>query len=151
MIAGKHSKSWQTIIADLALILFMISAAAMQRENLRKADDPLPVRGEPMAIYRIAKDAPPLKQWLANQAPDARQRLTIVARYTPDGEDEAARAALALAAQTSLQARIVIEPADRAEVLAVLAFDKGGNWHADCNAGTTTGAQGADGKESPCE
>ena len=62
MIAGKHSKGWQVIIADLALILFMVTAAAMKRGREDLASDPLPVRGEPVAIYREAKGAPPVRQ-----------------------------------------------------------------------------------------
>ena len=151
MIAGKLSRSWQVIIADLALILFMVTAAAMKRDREELANDPLPVRGEPVAIYREAKGAPPVRQWLADQAPDARQRLTIVARHTPGRADEAATAALALAAEAGTPARIVIEPSSRNEALAVLAFDRGGNWHADCTGNSLDGAQRAPGKESPCE
>ena len=58
MIGGQHSRSWQVIIADLALILFMVTAAAMKRDREELANDPLPVRGEPVAIYREAKGAP---------------------------------------------------------------------------------------------
>lgn len=151
MIAGKHSKSWQVIIADLALILFMVTAAAMKRDREELANDPLPVRGEPVAIYRKAMGAPPVRQWLADQAPDARQRLTIVTRHAPGKAEDAASAALALAAETGRPARIVIEPSGRSELLAVLAFDRGENWHGDCTGIPLDGAESASRKESPCE
>lgn len=163
MIAGRAG-SWQTVIADLALILFMVTAAAMQ--GSRKQDDrvpasvpapvsvPMPALGEPLALYRPAQGAPPLAQWLALQAPDARQGLTIVSHYPPGQADEATRAAVALAGEAGEagnQARIVVEPGERLDVVAMLAFDRGGNWHTDCKPGPLEGAESASRKESPCE
>ncbi len=159
MIAGRAG-SWQTVIADLALILFMVTAAAMQ--GGRKQDDsvpvlvsaPMPALGEPLALYRPAQGAPPLAQWLALQAPDARQGLTIVTHYPPGQADEATRAAVALAGEAGEagnQARTVVEPGERPDVVAMLAFDRGGNWHTDCKPGPLEGAESASRKESPCE
>ncbi len=153
MIAGRAG-GWQTVIADLALILFMVTAAAMQRDKVRAGVEPLPLRGEPLALYRSAEGAPPLWQWLDAQAPDERQALTIVSRYTPGQAQAAASAALALAAEAGSDrepARIVIEPGERLEVLATLAFDRGDNWHTDCKPGPVEGALRASRKESPCE
>jgi hypothetical protein len=154
MIAGGRIGGWQTVIADLALILFMVTAAAMQ--GSRKQDDsvPVPALGEPLAIYRQADDAPPLAQWLALQAPDARQGLTIVSHYAPGQAEEATNAAVALAAQAGeagSEARIVVEPGDRLEVIAMLVFDRGDNWHADCRLGSREGAEGASRKDKSCE
>jgi hypothetical protein len=153
MIAGRAG-SWQTVIADLALILFMVTAAAMQRDKGSIDQSPLPMRGEPLALYRPAEGAPPLGQWLAAQAPDARQRLTIVSRYAPGHAEEAANTAVALAGQAGeagAEARIVIEPGERSEVLATLAFDRDGNWHTDCKLEPLERAESASRKESPCE
>jgi hypothetical protein len=152
MIAGRQG-SWQTLIADLALILFMVTVAAMHRGSTRAEADPLPQRGEPLAFYRPAEGAPPLRQWLDAQAPDERQALTIVSRYAPGQAAAAASAAVALAAEAGEaggEARIVIEPSDRSEIVATLAFDRDGNWHTDCKPGSTEGAERASGKESPC-
>lgn len=157
MIASRHGRSWQTIIADLALILFMVTAAAMQRNGEGEgtgeaaASQTLPLHGEPLAVYRPGGGMPSLREWLEAQAPDERQRLTIVARFAPGGEQQAARTALTLAAEARARARIVIEPAEVSEVLAVLAFDSGGNWHADCTVGPVQGAAGAARKDNPCE
>ncbi|HWK41747.1 MAG TPA: hypothetical protein VNR60_07425 [Croceibacterium sp.] len=156
MIAGRHSRGWQTIIADLALILFMVTAAAMDSES-RKADgagaakEAMPMRAEPLAVYRPSPGVPSLRQWLAGQAPDARQRLTIVSRYAPGEEEQAAQAALALATQAGAPARMLIEPSTRSEVMAVLAFDADGNWHADCKDGPVSGASRAAKGDNPCE
>ena len=127
MIA-RLSAGWQTTIADLALILFIVTAAAIDGQPNRadSASSP-PASGEPLAIYRAGEDAPPLPQWLAEQTPDGRQFLTIVARY-PEGDAAAAAGrALALADQAraaGTTARIVLEPGDTEDLTATLAFDR---------------------------
>ena len=154
MIGGRAG-GWQTIIADLALILFMvsISASAPSPEASRQAaadaaagiEAPAPLPAAPSAIYRVAEGAPTLARWLAGQPRDPRQRLTILARHRA-GAEPAAAAALALAAEARAQghaARIVIEPAAADELLAMLAFDAPQDpWHDDCSAGAD-GALGA--------
>jgi hypothetical protein len=153
MISGRIG-GWQTVIADLALILFMVTAAAMRGGTKDDASVPVPALGEPLAIYRPADGAPPLAQWLAMEAPDARQGLTIVSHYAPGQTEEVTRAAMALAAQAGeagSEVRIVVEPGDRSEVMAMLAFDRGGNWHADCTPGSQEGAESASRKDDSCE
>jgi hypothetical protein len=121
---------WQTTLADLALILFIITAAAMaERPNIaRPAETPVsvPASGEPLAIYRAARDAPGLAEWLGNQPQDGRQNLTIVARYAPGQAQGAAMSALALqhdALAAGHSARIIVEPGESTDVVAVLDFD----------------------------
>lgn len=161
MIAGVRG-NWQTIIADLALILFMVTAAAMGSQKPEAAgsqepqttQNPLPARGEPLAIYRPGEGAPALGEWLAGQAADERQQLTVLARYREGGAERAAEAALLLAAEAAehgVRPRILLEPADRFDVLAVLAFDNPADWHADCRAPGTNSAQRAPGKDSSCD
>ena len=153
MIAGVRG-GWQTIIADLALILFMVAAAAMGTDEPESLDNPLPARGTPLAIYRAGEGAPPIGAWLAAQAADDRQHLTIVSRYPAGGMDAAAAVARALASeagQLEIRPRIVLEPAEEAEAFAVLAFDAPGDWHVDCKDGRMTGASAAPGKDSSCD
>ena len=121
---------WQTTLAALALILFMVTAAAMAERpdaaDPAAAASPVPARGEPLAIYRSAPGAPPLADWLAEQPHDARQNLTIVARYAAGKSAEMAAAAVALAREAGAagrSARIVVEPASASELTAVLDFD----------------------------
>lgn len=129
MIA-RAGTGWHYALADLSLILFLVTASALRLES-----PPAPAappgepaasdRSEPLAIWRAGPGAPPLAQWLAIQAPDPRQQLTILARYAPDGEAralEGARALVAEVAGTGLAPRVVIEPG-RAEMLATLAYD----------------------------
>ena len=137
MVAARTG--WQTTLADLALILFMVTAAAIAEapddiEDAAKAQDaettaistPVPASGQPLAIYRAAPNAPALGEWLAWQSPDERQHLTIVARYAPGGEQNATRDALAwhdAALAAGHSARIVLEPAAYGDLIAVLDFD----------------------------
>jgi hypothetical protein len=130
MILSTARAGWQTTLADLALILFMVTAAAMAEQpdaaDPVEAGSPVPPRGEPLAIYRAAPGAPPLADWLAEQPRDARQNLTIIAHYVAGGNAEAAAAAVALASEAGAaghSARIVVEPAQASELIAVLDFD----------------------------
>ena len=122
---------WLTTMADLALILFMVTAAgvhAQKQQSPPAAVVPsLPAEGEPLAVYRAQDGAPPLSQWLAEQAPDKRQYLTIIARYRPGDAAAAAGKAVALAQQAGeagVAARIVLDPGARTDLLATLAYDR---------------------------
>ena len=83
---------WQTLMADLSIILFMVTAAALSQAGPGKvgaaAAAPSP-RGEPMAVYRTGAGAPPLGEWLDAQPRDERQLLTLVSTYTPGKQTEA--------------------------------------------------------------
>lgn len=123
---GRSASSWQTVLADLSLILFMVTASALGDAPSAKPPPPPPVPaqpavpalGEPVALWRDAPGAPPLKQWLAQSAADPRLRLTILAA------PEQGQRALALAAGAGRPARIVLEPG-RSGVEAALVYDRG--------------------------
>jgi hypothetical protein len=73
-------------------------------------------------------DAPPLAQWLADQAADPRLRLSIVVRYaTRTGAREAAleqAAALARSAGArAITARLVVEPGTQPGASVALGYD----------------------------
>jgi hypothetical protein len=140
MIARAGS-GWQYLLADLSLILFMITAAALSQAEdaartpasapvaaAREAPRPSP-QGEALAVYRAEPGAPPLAEWLGAQSADARQQLTIVARFAPGRQGEALAEAGALAREAGemgLRARIVVEPgppSDPGGTSATLAFD----------------------------
>lgn len=135
--------SWQTMLADLSLILFMVTAAAMGQPAPRPAvARPLPrpaatpgrsgppVQGEPLAVYRAVPGAPPLARWLAAEQLDPREQLTITTRYRPGERAQALARAADLAERAGAaggSARIVIEPragGDGGGVEATLAFDR---------------------------
>lgn len=127
---------WELILADLALILFLVTLAALasfpeggrandasetgasetggsetgagETGGLGAGDTARQARFAPsQALYRPGPGAPPLAQWLARQAPDPRATLTIYARHT--GADEAASWAKARAlAQEARGARVAV-------------------------------------------
>ena len=126
MIARAGS-GWQTLMADLSIILFMVTAAALaQSKGGQAAAAPIPSeRSEPLAVYRSGAGAAPLGQWLAMQSPDPRQQLSIIAHY-PAGGQQAALAEVAQllrqAGAAGLSARLVVEPGEGG-IVATLAYD----------------------------
>lgn len=125
---------WQYALADLSLILFLVTASALARQDHRPpAPPPKPVAApeavalaDPVAVWRAGPGAPSLQEWLAGQALDRRQRLTIVARYS-DGraQDAFARAEAALGAVRKVPAstRMVVEPSGADDLSATLTWD----------------------------
>ena len=129
---------WQTMLADLSLILFMVTAAAMADVPDGKTPAPSaarpatsPAMGQPLAIWRPAPGGPGLGPWLAEQQVDSRQLLSITLRYPPALQKQALEMAQAMAAQAGAagtRARIVIEPVaggGQIDAMAALAYDKG--------------------------
>jgi len=137
---------WQTILADLSLILFMVTAAALANAPdgptgpftpaLAKSQPHAPAkpqlhvaaspRGEPVSVWSDGPGVPPLADWLAQQGLDPRLRTTILVRHLSGHGRAALARATALveaAGPRGASARIVIEEglADSASVL--LAYD----------------------------
>ncbi len=110
MIA-RSGTGWQYALADLSLILFMVTAAGVSEAAPGEA----PPRSEPVAVWQVG--GPPLAEWLAAQLPDPRQQLTIVAPLS------AAEAALALARSSARPARVLLDPAAVGPPYATLAYD----------------------------
>lgn len=119
---ARAGSGWQTVLADLSLILFMVMALAVSQAPSEAAravwPPPLPALGEPVAVWRAGPDAPPLNQWLAAAGTDPKLRLTI---FAPARE---AAAAQALAAAAGRPARIVLEGDAAGPVLAALTYDR---------------------------
>ena len=117
---------WQTVLADLSLILFMVCASALSiapppPERAAVQDPP-----QPLALYRADPGAPPLGEWLRDQAADPRQRLTIVVSYADGGRAAAADEAdrLARAAEAAgFVPRMTVEPGAATPATAGLAFE----------------------------
>lgn len=121
---------WQTLMADLSIILFMVTAAALSQAGPGKAAQPASApapsqRGEPIAVYRTGAGAPPLGEWLDTLPRDERQMLTVVSTYTPGKQADALTRAAELARdaeQRRVLTRIVIEPG-AGDATASLAYD----------------------------
>lgn len=124
MIARVGS-GWQTVLADLSIILFMVAVSALSQA----ADGPRAAtaspRSQPLAVWRAGDGAPPVGDWLALEGADERQQLTIVAQYAPGGQGEALRQAAELARAAEVAgkpARVVVEPGPGGTT-ATLAYD----------------------------
>ena len=128
---------WHYALADLSLILFMVTASALAREQTAAAR-PAPPRppvaapaaapalAEPVAVWRAGPGMPSLEQWLAAQPLDPRQRLTIVARYAGGRAQEAfvrARDAMDGVRRLPASTRMVVEPAGEDDLSATLTWD----------------------------
>ncbi|KPF52280.1 hypothetical protein IP65_17150 [Novosphingobium sp. AAP1] len=149
MITRPGQTGWQTILADLALILFMICASALsvaegpaspavraQAAPLRAPAPPPAVQpvapslqAEPVGVWRDGPGAPPLAQWLAEQAADPRLRLSIVVRYAtgPGGREAALDQAASLARSAgprAASARLVVEPGAQPGASVTLGYDE---------------------------
>jgi hypothetical protein len=122
---------WQYAFTDLALILFMISAAGLAKAPAAAAPPAPPISAapelaDPVSLWRPAEGGPDLADWLAQQPRDSRQRLTIVARYAGSDASAASASAASLMKQASGAAgplRMVIEPGETNEIAAALTWD----------------------------
>ena len=124
MIARAGS-GWQTVLADLSLILFMVAAAVAAQAGSRAGEVPqvklvAPALGDPVAVWREGSE--PLGPWLAGQSNDPRQRLTIVVPYAADPASAAPKA-LALAQSAGRPARLLFEPGGAGDAYATLTYD----------------------------
>lgn len=120
MIARAGS-GWQTVLADLSLILFMVAASAVSQAR----DDPAAPSGgfamaEPVAVWRPSPAGPTLAGWLADQPTDPRLRLTLFVHAPAGGEG----AALRLTADAAPDARVVIDREPGPPLEAILAYDQ---------------------------
>ena len=129
---GRIAQGWQVTLADLALILFITSVAGLveaRRQGGETAGMVLAgaaMSGGAVAIYRAGADTPDIEDWLDEQVPDPRQRLTIVARYREGGLEEAEREAsrlahLALAGGHN--PRVIVEQGEESDLVAFFAYD----------------------------
>ncbi len=116
---------WQVVLADLSMILFMITAAAVAEAppdspapTALAAKPSLPALAAPVALWQGGAGAPPLADWLKTQPADPRLRLTIVAPL------DRAEAALALSRAAGRSARIVLESDLAGPPVAALTYDQ---------------------------
>ncbi|WP_408589064.1 hypothetical protein [Novosphingobium sp.] len=138
---------WQTILADLSLILFMVTAFALANAPdapLQPDNPPAPAKSlpaqvrpatsaspqaEPVALWRDTPGAPPLAVWLAEQARDPRLRITIVVRHLARQRTEAFARADRLeraAGPRGAAARLVIEQGAADGASVTVGYDTDG-------------------------
>jgi hypothetical protein len=84
------------------------------------------VTAEPVAIYRPEPGIMPFGEWLATQPADNRQRVTVLIRHTGADEQRLIAEGLKLAVpaeQAGKSPRMIVERAERADVVAMLTYD----------------------------
>ncbi len=140
MIATPRT-GWQTLVADLSIILFMVTAGALSRSatppappaarhltpppSMATLAPSLPSEGEALAVYREVSGGPTLATWLGGQRIDPRQQLTIVLRYHAGDEALVPSRFATLfraTAKARVRTRIMAQPGD-GPTTAGLAFD----------------------------
>jgi len=140
-VAGaRGGHAWQLILADLALILFLLTLSALpaaeaetarglasravQEKTARAAVEAEVAAAQ--ALFRPVPGGPALGDWLAAQAPDPRATLTIFAVHAPGGEAAAWARAEALASEArarGTRVRTIISAGSSADIYASLAYD----------------------------
>jgi hypothetical protein len=135
---ARSGHGWQLILADLALILFLVTLSALpaaeaetgQRladSDARSEDAARALEVAPaQALYRPIAGGPSLGAWLAAQPRDPRATLTVFAQYRPSEAQRAWEAAAALAADAQARGvavRTIIAAGDSDDIYASLAYD----------------------------
>lgn len=146
---SRNSAGWQVILADLALILFLLTAAALSEgggagpgagaaRGGPTGAEPLRADAEVIApaqsLYRAGPGLPSFAEWIAEQPRDPRAALTIVAQHRPGEATPAWRQARAMAnsaAAAGVRARVIIREGEVDEIHASLAYDQPGQAPAD--------------------
>ena len=124
MIARAGS-GWQTVLADLSLILFMVMASAVaQAPESADASPGAFAMAELVAVWRPSNAGPPLASWLAEQPADPRLRLTLVIHAGTGEEATTLAASLATAGSAARDARVVVDRDPGPPLEAFLAFDQ---------------------------
>lgn len=143
----RDANGWQLILADLSLILFLVTIAALaeqtgdeeaetptsdaRREALNESDQagdrPSTTIAPAHALFRQTNGGPTIDQWLAQQSIDPRATLSVIATHGAGEEQRAWSAAIALADQAKVapgvNVRIVIQPGEGQDLYASLAYD----------------------------
>ena len=133
MILSATSSRWQTVIADLSLILFLVAASALEDQpdmpaipgtpaaNAATTAEPVDIA---LTIWSDGPDSVALGEWLAEQTPHDGERLSITITYSAGRLAEAIARASATRQATGDagdDARIIIAEglADRIQVRLV--------------------------------
>jgi len=125
---------WQYALADLSLILFLVTASALAQANSAPKAPPPPAppapiaaafTSEPVAVWSAGEGAPPLAQWLEEVAADPRLEVQVIVRFADKKRDAALAQAVQLVADGGPRAsgaRILVEPGDRAGASVSLTY-----------------------------
>lgn len=124
---GSHS--WQLLLADLALILFLVTLTALVNSD-GKSDEALarPAYVAPaQALFRPSARGPSLAEWLQEQPLDPRLTLTIIAQHSGEDQDLMWQNAQIMAASVvgaETRVRVLITKGKQSDLYASLAYDE---------------------------
>ena len=119
--------SWQLLLADLWLILFLATAAALAAQSGRtiaRAGEEM--TAAPVALFRPQNSQGELAAWIVAYRPDPREALTIRIRHRPGDLPAALARAGDLAEEArhaGQTARIVLEEGAQGDAFASFAFE----------------------------
>ncbi len=129
--AGAGAAGWQVILADLALILSLVTLSALANEEAHNAHPIIGERRETeiapsQALFRPNPLGPTLAEWLAQRPHDARATLTVFAQHSGADRDalwEQSKALAASAGEEGFAVRVVITKGAASDLHASLAYD----------------------------
>lgn len=126
----RNTPSWQLILADLALILFLVTLWSLAGSEANGADEPAkpdtPQVSPAQSLFRPSPGGPTLAEWLAERPRDPRATLTIFVRHSGPDREEAWQRAEQLAGEAEavgFEVRVVLAKAEESDLHASLAYD----------------------------
>lgn len=116
---------WQTVMADLALILFLVTAQAVREQPAepRNTTAARPSEGG-LAVYR-PNSGLPLAPWLASTITDDRQLATVLVRHRAENRSAAMEEGAHLLREiesVGFAGRLLIESSSRPETVIMVDF-----------------------------
>lgn len=130
MLSVQTDRAWLVALADMSLLLFILTAAALRPdtgEGLAEREYADPAFGAAAEIFVDGPTGPDFADWLGAAERGDGQHLTITASYAVLAERDAMQrrseelAAAAIAA--GYAPRVVVQQAGSAQIVAVFAHD----------------------------
>lgn len=130
---GPGSHGWLVSLADLSLILFIVTSGAIASDPPPAAPSPtagseLPTTGVASGIYLDGPGAPALADFLARHAPAKGEQLTIAGVFGPEERPAVAQRVEELATEAAargIEARVILQPGPRRAISVAFAHDGG--------------------------
>jgi hypothetical protein len=132
----RAASGWQTVTADLALILFLITAQAVREPSATPSqeeteieaeadtEEPAPVTSSALALHKPAPGES-LQEWLRATVTDERQVATISIGYAPGQREEAlaeGERLLGEAEAAGVAARLIAMPNSSGDILVSVDY-----------------------------
>lgn len=132
MLPAETDRSWLVPLADMSLLLFIVTASALRLDPPSDAATREQVTEPALAaaaeIFVDTPTGPSFADWLESGERGSGAQLTIIASYAAISEREAIALrgeALADAAMASgIIPRLIVQPSTGTEVVAVFAHDR---------------------------